>query len=404
MKYSKPLIVIAVLLVAGAVGAAVLHPSWSNVKANTSDYTESFTANLTPEQEMASSTSTGSGSGVFNVTSDTNLISYSVTVSNLTSPISAAHLHCAPVGQTGQVIVPLMIASTTDTQTSATLSGSIMESDILPAAMSCNPNIKTLPQLIQAMREGQIYVNVHTQKYPMGEVRGQLTKSDQVIDFNSTATSTIATSTPVDTSTTTSTTSNNTSTDSTSSSNSTTTQTTSSPAGWDYVFVQPDAYYKIQGSTVTFSGSHFAPHETVTIMSGNTQIGTVVADASGDFTTGAFTVPYNLGQQAFSFLGNQSQLSFPVQISVGSGSPWIGLSSYYAPVGSTVTISGHQFGGNENVTLSWGGISVGTAHTDAQGNFSFTTTIPSTSSSQTTISATGVQTNLTTSQPFSLQQ
>lgn len=436
MKYSKPIIIASLLLVGGIVGATVLQPSWSKVKADTQTYNESFTANLTPEQEgtstLSQNNSSATGNAVFNVSSDNTMINYVVTATNLSSAFSAAHLHCAPIGQTGQVIVPLMLSSSitpattngtaSTTGNDVTLSGSIMESDILPAAMSCNPNIKTLSHLIQAMREGQIYVNIHTQNYPMGEVRGQLMRSDQVIDFN--ATSTIATSTDTTTATSTATTTDMiaTSTDmtATSTDNSTGSTTTStdtsgnqgtttvinnpSPSGWDYVFVQPDAYYKIQGSSIQFTGSHFMPGETVTISLPHTTVSTATADSSGNFTSSWITVPYNIGQRVFTFTGNQSQIPFPVYVQVGSGSPWIELSSYYAPAGSSVTISGHQFGGNENVNVMWSGANVGTAHTDSNGNFTFTTNVPSSSASQTTISASGAETNLSASQPFSLQQ
>ena len=64
-------------------------------------------------------------------------------------------------------------------------------------------------------------------------------------------------------------------------------------AGLYYVFVAPDSYHKVPGSTVVFKGSHFSPGEQVSIYSEGTQVGTVTANSSGAFTTSAMPVPYS---------------------------------------------------------------------------------------------------------------
>jgi hypothetical protein len=424
-KYTKPLLVTVLVIIVGVAGFLAFRPNFSKVKADNQQYVASFTASLTAEQEMTASTSqaqasttevstAGSGTGIFSVTADNQLINYEVTAQNLSSAVTAAHLHCAPLGQSGQIIVPLMNTSSSSPQenqgtNSVTFSGSILASDILPAAISCNPNIKTTAQLVQAMREGEIYVNVHTVNFPMGEIRGQLLLSDQVIDFNATNTATTTLSTPTgtttnQTSTSTSSTTTVTSTTNNSNNNSNSTNTTTiqtSPSGWYYVFVQPDSYYKIQGDTITFTGRHFVPGESVTVSLPHTTVTTVTADSVGNFKTGPITIPYNIGERVFTFSGNQSQIAFPVSINVGSGAPWIVLSTYYAGAGTPVTISGYQFGGNETVQVMFNGTTIGSAQTDAQGNFSLNTSVPNTGQGQWTVTATGATTNLTASQPFS---
>jgi hypothetical protein len=38
---------------------------------------------------------------------------------------------------------------------------------------------KQLTDLVTAMRNGEIYVNIHTEQNPNGEIRGQITSSQQ---------------------------------------------------------------------------------------------------------------------------------------------------------------------------------------------------------------------------------
>ncbi|MCC2630223.1 MAG: hypothetical protein K0S38_32 [Candidatus Paceibacter sp.] len=417
MKNRKfiPLIIVALILVAGVAGFLLLSPSQNLVKADSAhQYTESFIANLTPQQEIdiasstASTTLTSTGSGIFNVTSDTTMINYEVKVSSLSSAIIGAHLHCAPVGRNGQIVAPLNASSTMQGvgSTTGTLSGSIMATDITNAAQSCNPNITTLAHLVQAMREGNIYVNIHTVNYPMGEIRGQLMRSNEIMPFGS-ATTTMATSTATSTPTIATSTATTTDTTSTTTASTTTPQatstsgTTTSPVGWQYVFVQPDAYYKIQGSSIRFMGTHFIPGEMVTISTNGASGGTVVADSSGNFTSNWMTVPFGVGMRTYNFIGGSSQISFPVQINVGNGNPWIVLSTYYAGLGAPLTVTGHQFGANENVTIWFNGMNVGTARTDNMGDFSFSTTVPNNGAGQWSVTVKGESTNMTASQPFS---
>ncbi len=47
------------------------------------------------------------------------------------------------------------------TVTPLAASGTLTETNILAEAMKCQPNIRTLPHLVQAMREGKIYVSVN---------------------------------------------------------------------------------------------------------------------------------------------------------------------------------------------------------------------------------------------------
>jgi hypothetical protein len=96
-------------------------------------------------------------------------ISYTLDVSNI-ADVSAAHIHLGAAGANGDVIVPLFTGPTkTGSFTGTLASGSITEADLTGPMKG-----KTFQDLASSVLAGQTYVNVHTNKYPNGEIRGQI--------------------------------------------------------------------------------------------------------------------------------------------------------------------------------------------------------------------------------------
>jgi CHRD domain-containing protein len=82
---------------------------------------------------------------------------FGLTVNNLDEP-SAAHIHQERAGVNGPIVVPLTAPANGD-----------------PGASSgCIPDVD--PDLVEEIRThpGEFYVNVHTEKFPAGAIRGQL--------------------------------------------------------------------------------------------------------------------------------------------------------------------------------------------------------------------------------------
>jgi hypothetical protein len=106
--------------------------------------------NLTGAQEVPPVSTQASGKGSFTIADD-GAVSGSVTTTGVQGTM--AHIHQGAKGANGPVIVPL--TKNGDTYT-------------VPA------NAKLNAAQMQALKDGNLYVNVHSDKYKGGEIRGQL--------------------------------------------------------------------------------------------------------------------------------------------------------------------------------------------------------------------------------------
>jgi hypothetical protein len=123
-------------------------------------------ASEVPPPNLASS----SPSGMASFTSSGSSISYKVTASGLTSPVTVAHIHKGEAGKAGPVVVPLTISAGSDTG-SASGEGSFDASAIKAPP---DGSAMTINDLLAGLKNGSLYVNVHTQNNPKGEIRGQV--------------------------------------------------------------------------------------------------------------------------------------------------------------------------------------------------------------------------------------
>ncbi|SFB24043.1 CHRD domain-containing protein [Algoriphagus aquimarinus] len=107
------------------------------------------------------------GSGAARITQiDGNTLKFEIRVANTTG-ITAAHLHNAPMGVNGGVIVNLQ--SQTGIQNGVIAQGMIDASNLSGALAGMS-----ISDLVKEMEDGRIYVNVHTSTNPGGELRGQV--------------------------------------------------------------------------------------------------------------------------------------------------------------------------------------------------------------------------------------
>lgn len=134
-----------------------------------------FTALLSPGEEVPPTTSSARGRAHFNLSQSQNgTVMHYQLIMHDGENITAAHLHCGERGVSGPAIVNLFTGPAMASVHGELSNGTIRMQDILSAGATCSPNIRTIAHLAQAMREGKIYANVHSTRYPDGEIRGQV--------------------------------------------------------------------------------------------------------------------------------------------------------------------------------------------------------------------------------------
>lgn len=99
----------------------------------------------------------GSGTAVLTINPGQREVCFLITVTGITLPATAAHIHEAPAGVPGPVVVPLSPPGANGTATGCVTADR--------------------DELLGIMHEPEeYYVNVHTTDFPAGAVRGQLSK------------------------------------------------------------------------------------------------------------------------------------------------------------------------------------------------------------------------------------
>lgn len=116
----------------------------------------SFTVPLTGAQQVPSLQISGSGTADLTYDASTRVLTWSITYSGLSGPASMAHIHGpAPEGKNAGIEIWL------------SRRGSEATSPITGKAT-------LTPTQAQQLMAGDMYINVHTQAHPAGEIRGQI--------------------------------------------------------------------------------------------------------------------------------------------------------------------------------------------------------------------------------------
>jgi hypothetical protein len=136
-----------------------------------------FQATLSGSNEVPA-LSTGA-SGAFNVriSKDDAAIAFELSYDGLEGSVTAAHIHLGQRDVNGGVIAFLCSAAGTP-QTCpappAQISGVITAADVIgPTGQGIDAG--EFAEMVRAIRNGTAYVNVHSTKFPGGEIRAQIT-------------------------------------------------------------------------------------------------------------------------------------------------------------------------------------------------------------------------------------
>jgi hypothetical protein len=131
---------------------------------------------LTGYQESTPAAVSSPASGTFEPTidDDAQSISFTLTYTGLTAPITVSHIHLGDRAQNAGISAficgggaqPNRPASST----SGTITGTITAANVTGLAAQ---------ELVDAMRAGATYINVHDSTFPAGEIRGQINDNNQ---------------------------------------------------------------------------------------------------------------------------------------------------------------------------------------------------------------------------------
>lgn len=166
----------AVLAITGLAAFAL-----SGVAADAA--TLEFTAGLDGAQEVPPVSTDAEGEASIFVDTDLETIDFTLNVVGLSlddlndglvaAPLGPVHLHNASAGINGLIVIPFAFDATTYSDTADGFEVSV--SDLAFAdAVALSGSSLTFDAFVTAMLAGEFYVNVHTDAFGGGEIRGQI--------------------------------------------------------------------------------------------------------------------------------------------------------------------------------------------------------------------------------------
>lgn len=128
---------------------------------------ETFVATLNGENERPSRVTTNAtGTATFTVDEGESSVDFRIDVNNITG-VTGVHIHGPASTETAAgVLVPLFANAGTGAVNGMLVSGTFTQANVQGGM--------TFDALLQLMRDGQTYVNVHTATNRPGEIRGQI--------------------------------------------------------------------------------------------------------------------------------------------------------------------------------------------------------------------------------------
>jgi hypothetical protein len=131
-----------------------------------------YSAELTGDMEVPAVKTTAKGMSMFMLSDDMQSMSYSISVENLADPF-AAHIHWATEGQNGPAVVTLFPRGQFIAAEGAVM-GLLAEGTFTAEDLSGPLEGMSIDDLLEGIIVGTAYVNIHTNAYPDGEIRGQI--------------------------------------------------------------------------------------------------------------------------------------------------------------------------------------------------------------------------------------
>ncbi len=123
--------------------------------------TITFNVTLSGDQSVPPTGSPGTGSAIVMIDDVANTVWVDMTYSGLGAPTTNAHIHCCVLpGNNAGVAIPFMPAGFVTGATSGTFTATFTG---------------VAPSIIAGLENFMGYINVHTEEFPNGEIRGNMT-------------------------------------------------------------------------------------------------------------------------------------------------------------------------------------------------------------------------------------
>ncbi len=135
---------------------------------------QKFNAKLSGQQEVPPVQTTASGMAWFKPMQDK--VWFKLNVTDMQG-VTQAHIHTGKQGENGPVVVTLYKSATPQP-----INGKLSYGNITANLLEGPMKGKQISDLATAMSNGSTYVNVHTEKYPNGEIRGQIMMANSTSD------------------------------------------------------------------------------------------------------------------------------------------------------------------------------------------------------------------------------
>jgi len=159
---------IVVLELAFAISLISFSLAYVNLAFAQTGETEGFSAMLSGGDEVPPVDTVVTGVASFTWNGE-QAIKYDLNVTDM-DKVTAAYIYNAPKGQNGDVVVTLFKADNPTGQ----ISGSLANGTITPSNLEGQMQGALFRDFIKALEIGEAYVNIHTEKNPNGEIRGQI--------------------------------------------------------------------------------------------------------------------------------------------------------------------------------------------------------------------------------------
>lgn len=170
MRRSRFITLVAAIAMLATFGVAALGNADKGRKSN------SLKADLEGFEEVPAISTTGTGELRIRIAKNESSFDFELSYEDLEGATTiASHIHLGQQSVNGGIGVFLCGGGGRPacTPTSGTFTGTVTAADVIgPAGQGIAAN--EFAELLRAMREGATYVNVHTDKHPGGEIRGQI--------------------------------------------------------------------------------------------------------------------------------------------------------------------------------------------------------------------------------------